>query len=202
MRKLIKKIFVFVLLLGTVFALLRWGPYLKSLILGEESVAWVTQQFSENVRSKNELVVFEAEIKAQETITQEAWLIGTVQKILIPYTFTIRFSIDLSKIQTAVEGNIVTISIPAPQAKYQQLHVDEEGVKKHDWLYPVSAERYADIIDELENRLITKYSRYDPYISAAWEGAVTQLQNLFFSFAHQHVDTNSIRIHFVQLSNE
>ena len=203
MRKLSKWIFYLFLSVVVFVGLLYICPQLRGMILGGEgNISWVTQQFSEQVRSKNELVVFEAEIQAQETITQDAWLIGTVQKVKIPYTFTIRFVVDLSSIQTYVEDNIITISVSAPQAKYQHLVVDEDGVIKQDWLYPLSAERYAEIKAELEEKLVARYSSYEAYTTAAWEGAVTQLQNLFLSFAHQHIAIENFQIRVIQAETE
>lgn len=58
---------------------------------------WISERFSETLREKNELVVYEVEITGQETVSQDAWLLGTVQKVEMPYTFQMSFTVDLSQ---------------------------------------------------------------------------------------------------------
>jgi len=185
-----------------VVGLIHWGPEIAELLMGDGRVEWISKQLSETLRKKSELVVFEAEINAQETIQQDAWIIGTVQKVLIPYTFSVRYTVDLSSVQIRAESNRLIVSLPPPQAKYQQLLVDEDHVKKQDWLYPLTAERYAEMKTDLEERLLAKYSSYDEYIDEAWEHAIAQIEDLFQSFAQQNPGANDMLIQIEQITSE
>ena len=164
---------------------MRFGPYLWERLFGGANTQWISQRFSETLREKNELVVYEIETTGQETVSQEAWLLGTVQKVEMPYTFRMSFTVDLSRAQVVTDGSAVTLRVPSPQPGYQKLIVDESKVKKYDWFYRLTTERYAAIKQEVEDRLFEEYSHNQDYQQNAWNTAVHNLESLFGSVADQ-----------------
>lgn len=202
MRKLVKKLISTLLTFSLAAVLIYNSPVLVTLLFGESRVEWVSERFSETLKEKSELVVFEAEVSAADTITQEAWLIGTVQSVEIPYTFHVRYAVDLSAAKTEITDQTVIVSLPRPEAKYQQLTVDEEKVKKQDWLYPLTPERYSEIKAELEQRLLDEFSNHPVYLDQAWDIACQQLENMFSSLTSGNLLMAGCELQVVYLIEE
>lgn len=118
--------------------LVRFGPTLWVRIFGGGNTQWISERFSETLREKNELVVYEVEITGQETVSQDAWLLGTVQKVEMPYTFQMSFTVDLSQAVVSAGEGLVEVRLPSPSPAYPRLTVQENEVKKSDWLYPLT----------------------------------------------------------------
>lgn len=201
MKKFLKRLFCFVLCLAVAFVLVRFGPNLYERLFGSGNVQWISQKFSETLREKNELVVFEIETTGQETVTQDAWILGTVQKVEIPYTFEMRFTVDLSRAVVSVEENRIQVRVPSPVAGYQKLTVDEDGVRKVDWLYPLTPERYSAIKQEIEDRLFEQYSANEVYRQNAWDATVHGLETLFGSITSQSLFGSTCEISIVEDSS-
>lgn len=192
MKKLFTFIFILVLMVAMVFVGFLFGPQISDLLFDTSTEAkWLSERFSETLKEKNELVVYEAEITGQETITQDAFLFGTVQKVELPYTFNINFSVDLSKAMVSCEGNTINIRVAGPRASYYKLTVDDDAMKKSDFLYPLTPERYASIKSELETRLYEEGQTNQQYLTDAWDVTVRNLKALLESVAQNNaINTN------------
>ncbi|MEG0742047.1 MAG: DUF4230 domain-containing protein [Clostridia bacterium] len=183
MKKLFKRLLLAVVCLALAFVGVRFGPNIYGRLFGNGNTQWISERFSESLREKNELVVYEIETTGQETVSQDAWLFGTVQKVEMPYTFQMRFTVDLSLAVVSANAGVIEVRVPAPKPGYQRLTVDEEKMKKTDWLYPLTPERYAAIKTEVENRLFEEYSHNAEYIQNAWKTTEKNLVTLFKSIA-------------------
>lgn len=149
-------------------------PYALGPDFGGGNTQWISERFSETLREKNELVVYEVEITGQETVSQDAWLLGTVQKVEMPYTFQMSFTVDLSQAVVSAGEGLVEVRLPSPSPAYPRLTVQENEVKKSDWLYPLTPERYAQIQQETEERLFAQCSENEEYRAGAWGVTVRQ----------------------------
>ncbi len=185
MKKFFKRLFAFVLCLAVAFLLVRFGPYLFERIFGSGNTQWISERFSETLREKNELVVYEIETTGQETVSQKAWLLGTVQKVEIPYTFQMNFTVELTSAQVTATGNTVEVRVPSPKPDFHKLTVDDANMHKSDWLYPLTPERYAAITQEIETKLFEEYSANEEYRKNAWDVTVRNLETLFKTVAEQ-----------------
>lgn len=185
MKRLIRRVFLAVVLIAVVFLGIRFAPNIYARLFGNGNIQWISEQFSETLKEKNQLVVYEVETTGQETVTQDAWLIGTVQKVVVPYTFQMSFTVDLSKAVVSAEGNAIQVRVPSPEAGYQKLTVDEGQMKKDDWLYPLTPERYAQIQAKVENEQFTLAKENAEYQQNAWNVTVKNLENLFKSVVEQ-----------------
>lgn len=187
MKKVFRFVFILVLMVAMVFVGFIFGPQISEFLFDTGTEAkWLSERFSETLKEKNELVVYEAEITGQETITQDAFLFGTVQKVEMPYTFNMNFSVDLSKAKVTSEGNTIRIRVPSPRASYYKLTVNDEDMKKSDFLYPLTPERYASIKSELETRLFEEGQSNQQYLSDAWDVTVRNLKSLLESVAQNN----------------
>lgn len=199
MKKLFSLIFILVLMVAMVFVGFIFGPQISDLLFDTSTeTKWLSERFSETLKEKNDLVVYEAEITGQETITQDAFLFGTVQKVEMPYTFNMSFSVDLSKAAVSSEGNTISIRVPGPRASYYKLTVNDEDMKKSDFLYPLTPERYASIKTELETRLYEEGQSNQQYLTDAWDVTVRNLQTLLESVAQNNAITSSYTVKVIR----
>lgn len=185
--KFLKHLLRLLLCLVIALALVRFGPNIYVRFFGEGNARWFSERFTEALREKNELVVYEIETTGQETVSQDAWLLGTVQKVEMPYTFRMSFTVDLSRATIEVEENQIKVHVPSPEPGYQKLIVADEKVRKVDWLYPLTPERYAQIKQEVEDRLFMEYSANEAYRQNAWNVAVRNLETLLRPIADQNL---------------
>jgi len=199
MKKLFSLIFILVLMVAMVFVGFIFGPQISDLLFDTSTeTKWLSERFSETLKEKNDLVVYEAEITGQETITQDAFLFGTVQKVEMPYTFNMNFSVDLSKAVVSCEGNTISIRVPGPRASYYKLSVNDENMKKSDFLYPLTPERYAAIKTELETRLYEEGQSNQQYLADAWDVTVRNLKTLLESVAQNNAITSSYTVKVIR----
>lgn len=179
MKRILKRLVSISILLAVAVGIVRFGPDVYMSLFGEENLHWISERFSETLKEKNELVVYQLETTGQETVTQDAWLLGTVQKVEIPYTFQMSFTVDLSIAQVTVNERSIEVHVPAPVAGYQKLTVDEANIQKNDWLYPLTPQRYEQIKQQLESKLFEEYRENETYCQQAWDVTVHNLQQLF-----------------------
>ena len=185
MKRFVKRTFSLMLVFLAAAGCVRFGPAVCVRLFGEGNTVWISQQLSETLREKNELVVYEVETTGVETVTQNAWLLGAVQKVELPYTFSMNFTVDLSLAEIEVNEHVLEVRLPAPKPSYANLSVDQNNVKKSDWLYPLTSERYAQMVDEVEKRFFKQTSENESYRASAWESAVHNLESLFAITAEQ-----------------
>jgi hypothetical protein len=166
-------------------AAIQFGPGLFARLFAANNTQWISERFSEELREKNELVVFETILTGQETARLEAWLVGTVQEVQIPYSYSISFSVDLSQSVVQSAGDTIEVILPPPRAVFSKLTVDEPNMRKSDWLYPLTPERYADIKAAVEQRLYDECAENPVFLERARATAAEQMHALFFAFAEQ-----------------
>jgi len=172
------------LLVSIAFLAITFGPHLLARFVMANNTQWISERFSEELRVQNELLVLETTITGNETARLEAWLVGTVQEVHIPYSYSISFSVDLSQsVVQSAGNNTIEVILPPPRAVFSKLLVDEPNVKRKDWLYPLTPERYADIKTEIEQRLYDECAVNPVFLESARATAVEKMEALFFSFS-------------------
>lgn len=184
-RRFFRRLFLLILCVAFAFVAVRFGPSVYRRFFGDGNTTWISERFGEQLKEKNELVVFETTITGQETVSQDAWLIGKVQEVLVPYSFSISFAVDLSLADVSLNASndTILVRLPSPVAKYPKLTVDEAKMKKYDLLYPLTPERYAEIKSEIETKLYDECATKQEYLDAAWQAAVKNMESLFKSIA-------------------
>lgn len=187
LRRLFRLLFLLVVCLAFAFVAVRFGPSLYRRFFGNGNTQWISERFGEELKEKNELIVYEVTLTGQETVSQEAWLLGKVQEVQVPYSFSASFTVDLSLAKVSVDNvsNTIVVKLPSPAAKYPKLTVDEAKMKKYDLLYPLTPERYADIQNQIETRLFEESAANQAYLDAAWQTAVKNMESLFKSIAER-----------------
>ncbi len=198
MKKFFKRLFLVICCLAIAFLAVRFGPALYYRFFGSGNTEWISERFSEELKEKNELVVFETTLTGQETASQKAWLIGKVQEVIVPYSYSISFVVDLSHSDVSVNGNTIEVRLPAPKASYSKLTVDEAKMKKYDWLFPLTPEHYAQIKTEIENKLFDECASKQEYLAAAWESAEKNMAGIFKSVAERSAEGVTCDIKVIQ----
>lgn len=187
LRRFFRLLTLLVVCLAIAFVAVRFGPNIYRRLFGNGNTTWISERFGEELKAHNELVVFEATLTGQETAQKDAWLIGKVQEVLVPYSFSISFVVDLSRATVSVSdaGDAIIVRLPSPTAKYPKLTVDENKMKKYDLLYPLTPERYAEIKTQIEDKLVQECATKQEYLDAAWQSAVKNMEALFKSVAER-----------------
>lgn len=183
--KLFKRLICLILLLLVVLLGIRFGPYIYARIFNARNVQWISERFSENLREASELVTLDITLTGQETSSQNAWLVGTVQEVLIPYSYSIRFLVDLSQSEVQVADGAIEVRLPRPRADYGELTINEAEMKKKDWLYPLTPERFASLQADLSKKLFDECAGNPSYQEAAWTNAVKTIESLFASIVDE-----------------
>lgn len=199
-RHFFRKLLVFLLLVALTFAVVRFGPNLYRRFFGDGNTTWISQRFSEEVTRQNRLVVYKATLTGQETVTQSAWLLGTVQSVTLPYTYELSFAVDMEAASVSVDTSSDTIQVrlPSPVAAYPTFTVDQDHVQKNDWLFPLTPERYAEIVDTIEKKLYTECATKPEYLAAAWSATVDNIQGLFRNVASASKDGVTCSVQVIQ----
>ena len=170
LRRIFKSLVTLVVCAALVAGGVLFGPQLYRLLFGGANATWVSERFSETLSEKRELVVLEKTITGQETVSTDAWLLGTVQQVVLPYAFSANFAVDLQQAAVSYDtaANAIQVVLPAPTVTYYKLTVDEESVEKHDLLYPLTAQRYTEIKQELEQKLFSEVTADPELKESAW----------------------------------
>lgn len=176
--RIIRRILVLLVLIALIVTLVRYWPYLYQRFFGNNT-KYISERFSEVVKDQNRMEVLSDTVEGQETAKMDAFILGTVQQVVIPYSFTIGFFVDYDKVTITTEGNTIVVSVPPPYADYHKLTVDEENVRKSDFLVPLTTERYAQILSETEKKLFDELSAKQEFLDRAWQSNEENLRSLF-----------------------
>ena len=183
MRRILKTLFTLLLCAVLIVAGAIFGPKLLARFYGGANASWISERFSEELSLKRELVVLEKTITGQESVSTDAWLIGTVQTVVIPYRFSASFSVDLSLANVRYDeaNGVIQVFLPAPAVEYYKLTVDEESVQTSDLLYPLTSSRYTEIKQEIEKKLYDEVVGDPELTESAWASAVSETEALYRS---------------------
>lgn len=177
----VRRILLWVVLIALVVLGVRYWPYIYNRLFNGNTV-WVSQRFSEELKEQNRMQVFTATLTGEETVSVNAIIFGTIQKVQVPYSFDIGFFVDCGEAVCAAEGNTVVLYLPAPYADFYKLSVDRDQVKVSDFLMPLTSERYAAILKQIEQKLYDETAAKQEYLDSAWESAEKNMKLLFGSF--------------------
>ena len=84
LRRFFRTLFLLILCFALAYVAVRFGPNLYRRFFGDGNTSWISERFGEELKAKNELVVYETTLTGQETVAQNAWLIGKVQEVVVP----------------------------------------------------------------------------------------------------------------------
>ena len=184
-RRFFRWLFIIILCLALAFLAVRFGPNLYRRFFGDGNTTWVSERFGENLKEMNALNVYEVTLTGQETVSQTAWVLGKVQEVTVPYTFRLMFTVDMNQanVRADLAKDVIQVRLPAPAPASYKLDVDENKIRKYDWLYPLTPERYAEILNEIEQKLYDECVANQDYRDAAWQSAVANMEKLFADVA-------------------
>lgn len=176
MKKIFRLLFVVVLLIAVVAAALLFSP-------NPTRAKWLSECFSETLKEKNELVVYSGERTGREIYQRNALLIGTVQEVELPYTFSFDYSVELSNAKVEADGSTINVRVPGPSLCSHKLSILDSEVERSGVLVVLTPEKYTSIKLELEQRLVEETKTNEQYLTDAWDVTVRNLTNLLSSVA-------------------
>ncbi|MBE5814082.1 MAG: DUF4230 domain-containing protein [Clostridiales bacterium] len=191
MKKFFLILFTLVLVAAVVLVAIFFGP-------SESKARWLSASFSETLKEKNELIVYSGERTGRDTYQRNALLIGTVQEVEIPYTFNFDYTVDLSQATVEASGTTIYVRVPAPVLSNHKLTVVDKDVERTGALVYISPEKYTEIKQSLENKLLEDTLANEEYTANAWEITVRNLTNLLTSVARANAAFGGFTIEVVQ----
>lgn len=191
MKKFFTFLFLLVLVLAVLMALAFFMP-------SEENVKWLSVRFSETLKEKNELLVYSGEKTGCEIYQRNAPIVGTIQEVELPYTFSFDFSVDLSKAAVDVNGNTIYVRVPGPRMCNYKLSIQDNEVERSGSLVYLSPNKYTEIKQSLEQRLLTETQANEQYITDAWNVTVRNLKALLTSVAQANAVNGGFGIEVVR----
>lgn len=190
-----KKFFVFLFL---VILALTALVVVAVLSPGESGVKWLSVQFSETLKEQNELIVYSGEKTGIEIYQRNAPIVGTIQEVEMPYTFSFEFSVDLSKAVVDVNGKNVTVHVPGPRLYNYKMSVVDSDVERSGALMVLPATKYTEIKQGLESRLLAETQSNEAYVTEAWNVTVRNLTNLLTSVAQTNDLNTGLNIQIIR----
>ena len=176
MKKVFLFLFVLIVIIAAVFAVALLKP-------NEIGVKWLSVTFSETLKEQNELVVYTGEKTGREIYQRNAVIVGTVQEVELPYTFSFDYSVDLSRAEVEVNGRVIYIRVPGPRLRDYKLTIMDNEVERRGPLLYLSPNTYTEIKQSLEQRLLGETQSNQQYTTDAWNVAVRNLTSLLTSVA-------------------
>ena len=204
MRRFLKTLVSLVLCAALIVTGVLFGPRLYRLLFGNAGATWVSERFSQDLNDKRELIVLEKVITGQESVSTDAWLIGTVQEVVIPYTFSANFSVDLRSASVSYDAadNSILVYLPKPSVNYYKLTVDEESVEKHDLLYPLTSESYTEMKQTIEQKLYDEVMNDAELQKSAWTSAVSETEALYQAVLTASSEAAAFAIQVMEIETE
>lgn len=190
-----KKFFVFLFLIILALTALVVVAVLSP---GESGVKWLSVCFSETLKEQNELIVYNGEKTGIEIYQRNAPIVGTIQEVEMPYTFSFEFSVDLSKAVVDVSGKDVTVHVPGPRLYNYKMTVVDSDVERSGALMVLPATKYTEIKQSLESRLLTETQNNEAYVTEAWNVTVRNLTNLLTSVAQANDVGGALNIQIIR----
>lgn len=108
----------------------------------------------------------------------KALLLGTVQKVSIPYEYEIGFGFALSDVTLTADENSITVQLPPIRMLYDRFTVTGDADVDDFW-YHLSENRYQSILDEQTLSCRSGYLESKTYQQAAFDAACESLSGLF-----------------------
>lgn len=180
MRKVISFIVKCVLIALLAVALVVFAPGIRGLLGGLVPGAGIieTTQLTHELQEMGVLTAQKHTDTGVFVSTLPAIIIGTAQKVTVPYEYTISYGVDLEKATiSAVDDGLLLVSLPPAEMVHDAMRVTGE-VEVFDLLYPLTEARYQEILDTQAEAFRQAYLEEPGYALVAWETAKEKVSAL------------------------
>lgn len=151
-------------------------------------VALNTNTITRQMREIGELASLECTEEGTFTASLPALIIGEAQRVTVPYAYRIDFGIDLDGISLRAAENKLYITLPSARILHDELTVTGK-VDVFDFFYPLTEERYQQILNEQTVTLRKAYEDNPEYFSNAWHASCEKVRQLLLSLLDQDADS-------------
>lgn len=152
-------------------------PWLQGL-LPEGKYIRTSTQLSHAMEKAGELTVLTCTDTGVAVAETKALLLGTVQKVSIPYEYEIGFGFSLSEVKLIPDEQGITVQLPPIKILHDRFTVSGDADVEDFW-YHLSEKRYQSIVDEQALACRNGYLEEESHWKAAWDAACEALSGLF-----------------------
>ena len=162
-----------VLLVGLPFA----RQWVKRLFLPGDYQS-ISVYLTHNMEEAGELTAMRYTDTGVMTNTTAAFLIGTVQKVTVPYSYEIGLGFPLSEVRLEAVGQSLTVHVPPIRMLYDKFEVTGKPEVSDFW-YRLSETQYQKMLDAKSLQCRQEYTDNETCLQEARNAARTQLSALF-----------------------
>lgn len=160
-------------------------PYARqwlSSILPQGKYEQVSKLLSHQMEKAGELTAIKHTDTGLMTSTTNAFLIGNVQTVKVPYAYEIGLGFKLSDVRLDSGESGITAYLPPITMLYDSFQVTGEPEVKDFW-YKLSEKKYQQMLDEQAEKCRAEYIGNEKYLQEAWEAACEALEKLFLQWS-------------------
>ena len=143
-------------MLALCIALIVFAPDILRIWSNLTGVRVSSEVLTEEIRETGILLTLTAEETGEFVSEVPARVIRVAQRVSAPYRYCLSMGVDLSEATVTNDGGVVTLALPAAQIAAESFDITGK-VKKFDFLYPLTQDRYNEILNEQKAKLREKY---------------------------------------------
>ncbi|MBQ2701319.1 MAG: DUF4230 domain-containing protein [Clostridia bacterium] len=134
------------IILAIMVAALPYAGKLLGFLLPTPDPVYATTLLKREMAKVGKLTCLEYQDTGIAAASTSALFLGDVQRVSVPYEYTIALGVDLEKVQISIEDNGVCLTLPPVMMLYDSFNVTGEAEIEDFWL-PLSQSRYQKILD-------------------------------------------------------
>lgn len=141
------RIFSSAAIMAVMIALLPYATNLLGLLFPMPDPIYASTLLKREMAKVGKLTCMEYKDTGIAAATTSALLIGDVQKVSVPYEYTIALGIDLEQVKITAEKDHIALTLPPVGMLYDSFNVTGDAQIEDFWL-PLSQSRYQKILDD------------------------------------------------------
>ncbi len=152
-----------------------WGWFSGNMLQGKYERA--TEIIAHEIQRVGELTAVKYTDSSVMHSSTKALLIGDVQTVSVPYTYEIGFGVHLNGVAVAAGEDGLVFTVPDAVMTYDSFQVTGKP-EVSDFLYPLSEERYQQMLDEQAAECRKKYLEDPACLENAWQETCGRIRQL------------------------
>ena len=141
---------------------------------GSSKAVTISSILSRSMEATSRLECAKVEDEGVIASSVDALLIGTVQNVVIYYTYEASIGIDLKKLKMHIDGNQLVLELPELEVLTDSLTPTK--VERNDFWFPLTEERRLNILEAERLNCRSHYLEENAESEMAFEHAVTAMR--------------------------
>lgn len=181
MKRLFKAVLRVIALALAIILAVTLLPYARNFLrqyLPQGKYDQTSARLTHEMQAVGELTAVRHRDTGVMVATVDALLVGTVQKVSVPYAYEIGLGLRLDDVKLTPTENGITVSVPDAAMLYDSFTVTGEPEVSDFW-YRLTENRYQQMLDGQAAACRAEYLEDAVCMQQAWDAACDQLAALF-----------------------